>query len=47
MNFTENPKEKPKDNTYSSNLKNLLSKIKFKDFSVRYREETKYKFNNK
>ncbi len=37
MNFTKCPKEKPKDNVYSSNLKYWLSKIKFQGFSVRYR----------
>ena len=45
-------KEKFKDNIYLSNLKNysLKGKIKFKDFSIKYREESsikKLKFNNK
>ena len=48
MHFTEYPKEKPKENIYSSNLKNWPSKgkIEFIDFSVKYREDTELVLKN-
>ena len=48
MHFTECPKEKSKDNIYSSNLTNWPSKgkIEFKDFSVKYREDTELVLKN-
>ena len=48
IHFTECPKEKSKDNIYSSNLKNWPSKgkIEFIDFSVKYREDTELVFKN-